>query len=145
MNEKYAKAYVEVLEILNHLPAEEYLKIPKEKIEFFNQNKNSQYTFKINPDIDLSEQNLLKETEIVMVILFRDYFASEKQKEILDNLLKQNYEKKENEKYNKYNPDNIFKNKIQPIANSKETALVELKKETWYKKILNYFRNLFVK
>ncbi len=98
MNEKYAKAYVEVLEILNHLPKEEYSKIPKERIEYFNQYKDMQYNFRINPNIDLSEQNLLKETEIVMVILFRDYFASEKQKEVLKNLLKQNYDKKEKEK-----------------------------------------------
>ena len=38
INSMYAKAYTEVLEIIKYFPEEEYVKIPKEKIEFYKNN-----------------------------------------------------------------------------------------------------------
>ena len=35
MNNSYANSYVEVLEILKHIPDNEYKKIPEEKIRFY--------------------------------------------------------------------------------------------------------------
>lgn len=46
MNNTYSKAYTEVLEIINHFSEEEYKKIPKEKIDFFEENKDKDYNFK---------------------------------------------------------------------------------------------------
>ena len=40
MNNTYRRAYTELLEILKYLPQEEYEKIPKEKIEFYEKNKD---------------------------------------------------------------------------------------------------------
>ena len=46
------------------------------------------YNFKINPEIDLAEQNISKEANAIIVNLFTDYYATEEQKvkikEILD-------------------------------------------------------------
>lgn len=80
INTIYAKAYTEVLEIIKHFPEEEYNKIPKEKIEFYKDNKDKDYVFVINPEIDLSEQNISPEANAIIVNLFRDYFATEEQK-----------------------------------------------------------------
>ena len=77
----YAKAYKEVLEIIQYFPEEEYNKIPKEKIEFYKNNMDKEHEFILNPEIDLSEQNILKETYTIIITLFQDYFAKEKQKE----------------------------------------------------------------
>lgn len=52
MNNLYAKAYTEVLEIINHFSEDEYKKIPKEKIDFYEKHKDRKYDFKINPNID---------------------------------------------------------------------------------------------
>jgi len=145
MNNSYSKAYTEVLEIINHFSEEEYKKIPKEKIEFYEKNKDKDYSFKINPNIDLSEQNISPEASAILVSLFRDYFATDRQKEMLKNLLNQNQDKIEKEKYQKYNPDNIFKNKLNKdvISDSKEElALVEIKDKQWYLKILDFFKSL---
>jgi len=145
MNNSYSKAYTEVLEIINHFSEEEYKKIPKEKIEFYEKNKDKEYSFKINPNIDLSEQNISPEASAILVSLFRDYFATDRQKEMLKNLLNQNQDKIEKEKYQKYNPDNIFKNKLNKdvISDSKEElALVEIKDKQWYLKILDFFKSL---
>lgn len=53
MNSNYAKAYTEVLEILNYLSKEEYSKIPEEKIRYFKENMDKDYIFTVNPRIDL--------------------------------------------------------------------------------------------
>ena len=147
MNNSYAKAYTEVLEIINHFSEDEYKKIPKEKIDFYEKHKDRKYDFKINPNIDLAEQNISRKVNAILVSLFRDYFATAKQKEILKNLLQQNQEKLEKEKYLKYNPDNIFnKSYDNNIKDSKdEVALVEIKNEVWYRKIVNFFKRIFLK
>lgn len=147
MNNSYAKAYTEVLEIINHFSEDEYKKIPKEKIDFYEKHKDRKYDFKINPNIDLTEQNISRKANAILVSLFRDYFATAKQKEILKNLLQQNQEKLEKEKYLKYNPDNIFnKSYDNNIKDSKdEVALVEIKNEVWYRKIVNFFKRIFLK
>lgn len=54
-NDKYAKAYTEVLEILKYLPQNEYNKIDTERIKFFEANKDTSYKFRINPDIPLEK------------------------------------------------------------------------------------------
>lgn len=146
MNNLYAKAYTEVLEIINHFSEDEYKKIPKEKIDFYEKHKDREYDFKINPNIDLTEQNISRKANAILVSLFRDYFATAKQKEILKNLLQQNQEKVEKEKYLKYNPDNIFNKSNSNINDSKDkVALVEIKNEVWYRKILNFFKRIFLK
>ena len=146
MNNLYAKAYTEVLEIINHFSEDEYKKIPKEKIDFYEKHKDRKSDFKINPNIDLAEQNISRKANAILVSLFRDYFATAKQKEILKNLLQQNQEKLEKEKYLKYNPDNIFNKSNSNINDSKDkVALVEIKNEVWYRKILNFFKRIFLK
>lgn len=148
MNNTYSKAYTEVLEIINHFSEEEYKKIPKNKIAFFENNKDKEYNFKIDPNIDLSEQNISQNANAILVSLFRDYFATDKQKEILNNLLQQNQDKIEIEKHQKYNPDDIFNNKVYTKESKKpkeELTLVETKTQTWYRKILDFFKSIFKK
>lgn len=130
-NSKYAKAYKEVLEIVKYFPKEEYNKIPNEKIKFFKDNMDKEYEFTINPQIDLSEQNISKEANSIIVTLFQDYYATEEQKIKIQEILKLNQQKAEIEKTEKYNPDNLFKNnennKSEEQSEIKETALIEYK------------------
>ena len=43
MDKKYAKAYTEVIEILKHIPKEEYDKIPETEIQFYENNCDKNY------------------------------------------------------------------------------------------------------
>ena len=92
-NNKYARAYKEVFEIIRCFPEKEYNKIPKEKIEFYEKNMDMEYNFTINPTIDLSEQNISKEANAIIVTLFQDYFATEEQKEKIKEILELNEKK----------------------------------------------------
>ena len=58
----YKQAYVEVLALINQLPKEEYEKIPKEKIQFYTDNMDSTYEFKLDQNKDLKDQNISKKT-----------------------------------------------------------------------------------
>lgn len=104
----YSKAYVEVLEIINNLSIEEYKKIPEDIIKFFEDNKSSNYEFKIDPNEDIEKQNISEEAGAILIGLYVDYFATDEEKkqinEILtmkDIIINQNKEKK-------YNSDNLF-------------------------------------
>ena len=45
MDKKYAKAYTEVIEILKHIPKEEYDKIPETEIQFYENNCDKNYKY----------------------------------------------------------------------------------------------------
>lgn len=107
------------------------------------------YIFTINPEIDLSEQNISPEANAIIVNLFRDYFATEEQKVRIKEILDLNQKKEEQEKREKYNPDDIFKkaNKdtettnIEPSENYTNTALIEYK-ESFFTRFKNFIFKL---
>ena len=147
-NNNYARAYKEVLEIIKHFPEEEYNKIPKEEIDFYTKNMDKNYDFTIDPNIDLSEQNISKEANAIIIVLFEKYFATEEQKIKIKEILELNEKKAEQEKLKKYNPDDLFKNKntteIENKDNVQETALVEYK-DNFFVKFKKFVLNLFHK
>ena len=109
MNNIYARAYTEVLEIISHFTKEEYSKIPIEKINFYKANQDKGYNYKINPEIDLSKQYISKEANAILVSLYRDYFATKSQKIVLEESLNKNQENFEKEKigFNIFNKENV--------------------------------------
>ena len=147
---KYANAYSEVLEILKYIPIEDYNKIPTNKIELFKTNANSDYSFNYDPNKSLDEQEVSKIAKGIIAILFRDYWATEIQRNKI--VAKQNYDrdKLEEKKKEIYNPDNIFinnhKNSLVDIPeNKQEKSLVKIDDIKWYKKIWNRIKNFFKK
>ena len=145
-NEKYAKAYTEVVEIISHFPKEEYEKIPEEKIEFYKNNMDKNYIFKINPDIDLAEQNISKEANAIIIMLYKEYFATEEQKEKIDKILAENSRKEELEKSQKYNPDDLFKKRskneiIENAESDDNNSMIEYK-ENFFTKLKKFIFKL---
>ena len=80
MKDSYARAYTEVLEILRYLPIEEYKRIPKEKIDFYNKHKDTNYTYNFDNTKSLEEQKISREANAIIVTLFRDFFLQMKHK-----------------------------------------------------------------
>jgi len=145
----YKKAYTEVIEIIKYFPKEEYDKIPLEKINYYKENMDKNYNFQIDPNIELEKQNISKEANAILVTLFNDYFATDRQKEVLNNLLKQNQQKLEIRKYEEYNSNNLFmqstikqQNTETLQENQKETSLVEIK-ESFFTKFIKFIQNIF--
>lgn len=147
---EYANAYSEVLEILKYISKEDYEKIPNSKIELFETNHNKEYIFKYNPNKTLDEQNVSKIAKAIIAILFRDYWATEIQKEKI--ITKQNYDRKqlEEKKKERYNSDNFFKNNEKKInldgtKQEQKLALIEINNIKWYKKVWKFITRFFSK
>lgn len=145
---KYRVAYSEVLEILKHIPIEDYNKIPNNEIELFETYADSEHKFNYDPSKTLEEQNVSNIAKGIIIRLFRDYWATEKQRNMI--ISKQNYDrmKLEEKKKEKYSSDNIFANNhksssINIPENKQEKALVKIDDMKWYKKIWNRIKNFF--
>ena len=78
--EMLPKAYVEVLEILKLISKDDYEKIPKYIIENMEKEKDISYKYEVSYIDDFSKQEMLKETEAILAVLYRDYWTTEEQK-----------------------------------------------------------------
>ena len=146
--ENYACAYKEVIEVLKYTKREDVNKIPKSRILLWRINMSKDYDFKIDTTKTLEEQNLSKEAKAIIANIFKKYWATDYQKERIEAKEKYDIEQMEKEKYQKYNPDDIFKNRKQNIQQeevaSKTVSMVEYR-EPLFKRILNKIKNIFNK
>lgn len=139
MDKKYARAYTEVLEILKHIPEDEYNVIPKTEIQFYENNCDKNYKYEYNESLELKDQTISREANAVIVSIYMNYFANDRQKSIINQILKQNEIKAEEEKREKNNPDNIFK------SEKSENLPIEInqEKENFFRRIINKLKNIF--
>jgi len=73
MQESDRKAYVEILEVLKYVKKEERERIPKEEIEFFEQNKDETYVFNYDETKNIIQQDLLPETKGLFFNLYNKH------------------------------------------------------------------------
>ena len=102
-------AYTEVYAILQDLDDEEYNKIPPEVIKAIRENRNLEYDFELDDDLELKEQTLLPQTKAILFNLFRDYLATPVQKEKIIKMQNEERAKIELKKKQMYNSE-IFTN-----------------------------------
>lgn len=143
---QYANAYTEVLEILKCISQEDYNKVPKERINMFEHNANREYIFNYDSNKTLEEQNVSKTARAIIAILFRDYWATEEQRNKIKAFQNNKRNQIEEENRQKYE---VFKNRTN-IANAKEIEQVENMqlveyKENIFKRILVFFKKMFGK
>lgn len=153
MEKKYAKAYTEVLEILKHIPKDEYDRIPKTEIQFYEGNCDKTYKFKYDDSLSVEKQKISREANIVIVALYMNYFASSRQNSIINEILKQNTIKEEQDKNEKYDVSKIFENNESARKDSRnekqkkisENLPIEVnnRKENFIKKIINKIKSIF--
>lgn len=138
----YECSYVEVLEILKHIPQEQYNKIPEEKILFYEKNMNKEYKYIYNEQTP----NISKKAQIILVNIYKEYIANASEKNKIEKILKLNDTKQEIEKQKKFNNTNIFKARANSNESFKNNELIEYTKNyKWYMKLLNKIKNFFVK
>lgn len=140
------KVYREVFEIIKHLSEKDFNKIPKEVIETLHVNMDKEYEVNINFE-DFQNQKTMYETKVLLAISFRDYLATEKQKEKI--MAKERYDEQvyQEEMRKKYNPENFFKKQQSNLDKNniqKEINVIEYKQNI-FQKILSFFKRVFHK
>ena len=145
---QYANAYTEVLEILKDISQEEYNKVPKEKINLFEHNANKEYIFDYDSTKTLQEQNVSKIARTIIAILFRDYWATDEQRNKIKAFQNNKRLQIEEENRQKYNTD-IFKNRnnstTEAINEQVENLQLVEYKENIFKRILGFFKKMIGK
>lgn len=146
-------AYTEVYTILQELNEEEYNKIPPEVIKTIEANRNEEYEYELDDELELKDQPMLPETKAILFNLFRDYLATPEQKTKIIRMQNEARQKNELKKQQMYNTD-VFANKSinkptkidenEVKANNEERQLVAYK-ENIFKRILNKIKSLFMK
>lgn len=140
MNNNYSKAYVEVLEILKYIPKEELEKVPKDIMYTLESCADKEYIFKIDKSVSFEELKLMEETKDILANFFRDYWATDFQREQI--LIKEKQDENELEKNKiKINYDEVFKNKKIEEKQKKEIAVITEKK--WYERFWTYMKKIF--
>lgn len=145
--DNYEEAYAEVIEVLNYIPMNEYKKIPKKYIVFMEENCSENCSFTYNIALPFDKQNISDTAKNILGMIFRLFVIEQSKKEELNNKEQERKKQGELEKYIKYNPDNLFKDKKETSKTNEETitekvALVEYK-ESLFKKIWNKIISIF--
>ena len=123
MINNYPKAYVEVLEILKYIPVEEKKKIPYDIIETLKNKADLNYVFKVDFNLPFEKQNLLNETKSILANFYRDYWATDVQR--------QQILSKERSNRESFNYDNLFKNRKKEKTDNNSITIYK-KNRKWY-------------
>jgi len=143
MEQSYEEAVTEVLDILNHTRMEDIKKISPKFIEYLKQHSSKTYIPNLDHTQKLKDMNLKPKTKALMCLIYRDYFCcDENQKKEYDKKIFEAELEYQKELQEKYNSDNLFKNKTLKEPNLMQTTtLMENKRQNVFQKILHIFLN----
>ena len=154
--------YTEVYTILQELDEEEYNKIPPEVTQTIEANRNEDYEYELDEELELKDQPMLPETKAILFNLFRDYLATPEQKakiirmqnearqknelkkrQLYDVNVFANKEKEQNDSVTQAKQEKLLKKGAQDTqVTDKNMQIIEYK-ENIFKKILDKIRNFF--
>lgn len=140
VEKQYTYAYKEVIELLKYASLEDVKKIPKNIVEYLLKNQEETYDYRIDTNKTFAQQEKSEITKAIFANFFRDYWATEYQRERIIQKEKNDRIKIEEEKRKRYNPEDIFKRKTQMIIkneNTQNTDIVVYKKKNLIHKILD--------
>lgn len=137
------QAFSEVKCILDFLPIHYTEKLPKKLLNIINSLYDEKFKIKINPNIELKKQNFTEDTKNIIAVLKYNYWCkNDEEKENLARMFKENEDKYQEDLREKYNPDNIFKNRTNEDTESNNLPVV-IKKENLFIRALNFIKDFF--
>ena len=143
----YKKIYRELYEVIDILSENEKDKISTELIDNIRQNMDNEYSFKIDKNKSLLEQNLLPQTQAMLIKLYEKYLCSEEEKEkwnLYDKMCYAKLQKMKVEKYSGYSNIEEMRNEEKSLMVSLENQqLTEIKSESFWHKIVRKIKNIF--
>ena len=136
ITKEYSRAYVEVLEVLKFLKEEEYNRIPKERINIYNNYKDNEYYFKIDERKKIGEQ-ISPKAKAVLSNLFVRYIANDDDREeIIVQERKREYQE-EMVKYQNIKLNPLFERREKLTKTIEENqSLIVYEKDNIFKKFI---------
>ena len=146
VTKELSEAAVEFNSILEYTSEDLKNKIPKKFLDFLQSIQSETYKFEYDKTKKLDEQKLKPKTRGLIALVYQDYICNEAEKEEYIQKSQKIIKQIEENKREKYNPNDIFKDK--KIENDKDTTntveIVEYK-ESIIKRIIRKIKNIFTK
>lgn len=146
VTKELSEAAVEFNSILEYTSEDLKNKIPKKFLDFLQSIQSKTYKFEYDKTKKLDEQKLKPKTRGLIALVYQDYICNEAEKEEYIQKSQKIIKQIEENKREKYNPNDIFKDK--KIENDKDTTntveIVEYK-ESIIKRIIRKIKNIFTK
>ena len=140
MDIKTKEMYSEIYSILEIMKEEYVKKIPKNLYDLIKENRLDTYNPIYNPEENLADQKMSKETAALLVLLKLNYWCeNETEKEEIREALKKNSIEQARIMREKYSSANMFKQFNNPSEKvvEKENNIVKYEKEGFFKKFFN--------
>jgi hypothetical protein len=140
----YKKALVEVDAVLSCLDYNEYKKIPTNIIDAIENNKDEEYTYDYDEELEYEDWSLMPETKAILYNIFKKYLATEEQRKYLKQKERLENYKIESEKIKKYNSENLFKKEkeAKKVEQEENNELI-VKRDSSFKRILEKLKSIF--
>lgn len=136
------EAFCEVYDIIKHMDKEMQEKIPNNFMNLIKENKALNYEFNIDYKKDIKNQ-ILRETKIILSLVYRDYLCSEEKKKELLKLDLEEIRREEKILQEKYEINFEKRKKEKLIQESEKPKLpIKIEKEKWYIKIFNFIKKI---
>ena len=140
----YKKALVEVDAVLSCLDYNEYKKIPANIIDAIENNKDEEYMYDYDEELEYEDWSLMPETKAILYNIFKKYLATEEQRKYLQQKERLENYKIESEKIKKYNSENLFKKEkeVKKVEQEENNELI-VKRDSSFKRILEKLKSIF--
>ena len=148
IDEIYKNSFKEVYDILQNTENELLYRIPIKFINFIKENMNENHQVNLRMDVDIDKQELSKETEAILSLIYRSYWATDKEKQefaIKDQQERNEKEQRKKEEYQGKNIYQVFEEKKNMHKITLDNNLMVIKKESFIRKWLNTIVRLFKK
>ena len=150
MDIRTKEIYSEVNSVLNMLGNSYINKLPRSLYNMVVSEKLDTYNPTYDGTIALDRQNIKRESISMIALFHLNYWCeNEDEKNELRQLFKENEDKYQAELREKYNPDNLFKNRtsdtIQEIETINENVAMIEYKESLFKRLINKIKSIFSK
>ncbi len=142
----YKTACSQVVKTLEYMPKWQLSKIPHAVVEYYKNNMDKEYYFEIDTRFTLSDQQYSKDAIIILTAISKRYLFDENENKKIDEVLKENSIKFENQKRELYNLDEIFSKNIEnTIKLENIDTQMTVYKESIFMKIFKFLKNMFKK
>lgn len=144
----YRNSLQEVYIILQNTEDALLKRIPTSFMDFIKTNRNIDYKTNIKQEIELDKQSLLKETENILSLIYRSYWATDEEKKEFaqkDQTEAIEAEKKKKEEYSGRNIDVIFEERKESNKTSFDNSLMVIKKENFFQQLFHKIVRIFKK
>lgn len=148
IDEIYKNSFKEVYDILENTEEDLLSKIPNSFMNFIKNNMNVDYKTSINLNETIDKQHLLKETEAILSLIYRSYWATDEEKNEFakkDNLELIKEEEQKKEQYQGKDIYKVFEERKNLNKITVDNNLMVIENESFIKRIFRKFLNIFKK